>query len=205
MATTRPRFSIRTALAATYCFAIVFASAWIPGGYFVFAPLGVVSLLGVIVLRLTIHWGRSSDKFALRRQWRLLGAATCLIISVAAYFPFLGIAVASFREHQRAAVQRDRIVRLRNPEQVRDAAVALHAKLSALPLHDRMLEGDSMKVPDAIAKLHPLTVEARESHLFIKMSQNRGGFFGVLAYPDPVDVQHGDTEIIDRLWYWETP
>ena len=204
--TMRPaQFSIRSLMIAILLCGIAVPAMIFPGGHLVYLPLIPIFVLALTTYRILFGLIRFPRKLSVRNHWSVFTSGFLLVASIAVYASFFELTSVLFVDKQFASVQRGRIEGIDNPEALRDVALQLHAELIRLPVRERTLDGESGQLPPELAVLRPTTVEAGADSLFICMCRNTENYFGILVFLETAPFQHGDVQLADRIWYWETP
>ena len=197
MTNVRPRISIQSLFAFTAFCAAAIPATVVPGGYIFFLPI-----LGILALTfLWVHafrkWKNDSKRWA-KYAFALITIA--LLSSTVTFIALIDVAHRRFEVVRYATEQRTAALSIDDPERFRDIALELRAKLVALPSHQRIISGNSPKLPEAIRSIRPISVIASDHYIAIKMTPDGGS---LIAYrEDSTFPRVSCPAIVSDLFYY---
>ena len=193
----RLQFSARSIVFTVVVFAFLMSSFFFPMGYAIYLPIfGMLTLLWISVVQFR-SGVRSGHRLGVREFTKLILPTFFLLALTISFFSFLGVinrqrAVATrIEEIERVAMS------IENPAEFREAALRLHAKMTAGEIPLRLVESDG-RIPPALGEVEPKTISADEDGLHVVLSERFGS---VHAFVDE-KRQFGDVQLCPVLYFW---
>ena len=150
-------------------------------GYAIYLPIfGMLTLLWISVVQFR-SGVRSGHRLGVREFTKLI---------LPTFFRQRAVATR-IEEIERVATS------IENPAKFREAALRLHAKMTAGEIPLRLVESDG-RIPPALGEVEPKTISADEDGLHVVLSERFGS---VHAFVDE-KRQFGDVQLCPVLYFW---
>ena len=199
--TSRITFSLGFAFLMLSFAAVAIPTFFLPGGYFLYGPLLVISLLSVVLIAQIRRAHTSITELTLVNSWKTIAVSAALLLSVLGFVPLASIAYDFYVQEQLRAFQLSRIQDIPNDKDFLKSALALH-ELMLGPGGVRHLRGNSVAVPKEIGQFRPYSVNASEQCLTLQLSQNNDRMLIIYSPESTLPRLHGK-KIANNVHYWD--